>query len=106
MRTDMTMPMAGGGLALADRIAADKAELSLMTEELNESTALTWLWAFLFGPLYFVFHGFWGRAFIVFMLNVVLIGWLVSPFLAYPAWRKRAELKAERMMLLDRVSRR
>ena len=48
------------------------------------------------GPLYFAFHGFWGRAVLVFALNFVLIGFIIAPFLAYPAWRERAREKAER----------
>ena len=48
------------------------------------------------GPLYFAAHGFWGRAVLVLALNFVLIGFIVAPFLAYPAWRERAREKAER----------
>lgn len=88
---------------LTARIMADTAEKELVAEQLNESTGLSWLWAFLFGPIYFAVHGFWGRAGIVLLLNFVIIGFIVAPFLAYPAWRGRAEEKAEKMMLLDRV---
>jgi len=50
----------------------------------------------LFGPLWFAFHGFWGRAVLVFVLNLFVIGFIVAPFLAYPAWHERAREKAER----------
>ena len=73
-----------------------QAKIDLMAPKLDESTRLSWLWAFLFSALYFAFHGFWGRAVLVFALNFVLIGFIVAPFLAYPAWRERARDKAER----------
>ena len=37
------------------------------------------------------------------ILNFLIIGFFVAPFLAYPAWRQRAEEKAEKAILLDRV---
>ena len=91
---------------LMKSIIAQKADIDELSRGLNESTRWSWLWAFLFGPIYFGVHGFWGRAFIVFALNFVLIGLLVGPFIVYPAWRKRAEDKAEKMLLIDSVRRR
>ena len=88
---------------LSTRLQADKAEVELVADQFNESTSLSWLWAFLFGPIYFAVHGFWGRAVLVFVLNFLIIGFFVAPFLAYPAWRQRAEEKAEKAILLDRV---
>ena len=73
-----------------------QAKIDLMAPKLDESTSLSWLWAFLFSALYFAAHGFWGRAVLVFALNFVLIGFIIAPFLAYPAWRERAREKAER----------
>ena len=73
-----------------------QAKIDIMAPKLNESTSLSWLWALLFSALYFAAHGFWGRAVLVFALNFVLIGFIVAPFLAYPAWRERARDKAER----------
>ena len=72
------------------------AKIETLAPKLDESTSLSWLWAFLFGPIYFAAHGFWGRAVLVLALNFVLIGFIVAPFLAYPAWRERAREKAER----------
>ena len=72
------------------------AKIETLSEQMNESTGLSWLWALFFGPLYFAAHGFWGRAVLVFALNFVLIGFILAPFLAYPAWRERAREKAER----------
>ena len=77
-------------------IEQHQAKIETLAAKMNESTALSWFWAFLFGPLWFAFHGFWGRAVLVFALNFVLIGFIVAPFLAYPAWRERAREKAER----------
>ena len=77
-------------------IEQHQAKIDLMAPKLDESTSLSWLWAFLFGPIYFAAHGFWGRAVLVLALNFVLIGFIVAPFLAYPAWRERAREKAER----------
>lgn len=88
---------------LSTRIAADKAEIESLSSQFDESTGASWLWAFLFGPIYFAFHGFWGRAAIVLLLNFVIIGFIVAPFLAYPAWKARALEKAEKALLLDRA---
>ena len=77
-------------------ITEHTAKIETLAAQMNESTSLSWLWALFFGPLYFAFHGFWGRAALVFALNFILIGFIVAPFLAYPAWRERAREKAER----------
>ena len=61
-----------------------------MKSPYDHSTGLSWLWAFLFGPLYFAAHGFWQRAAIAFALGLTMVGIIVWPFMAYPAWRKRA----------------
>lgn len=84
--------------------AADKAEIDELTSIHNESTGLSWLWAFMFGPLYFWIHGFVARGFVVFFLNFLIIGFFVAPFLAYPAWEKRARERAERLHTLNKVS--
>ena len=77
-------------------IEQHQAKIDLMAPKLDESTSLSWLWALFFGPLYFAAHGFWSRAALVFVLNFALIGFIVAPFLSYPAWRERAREKAER----------
>jgi len=77
-------------------IEQHQAKIETLAAQMNESTALSWFWAFLFGPLWFAFHGFWGRAVLVFVLNFFVIGFILAPFLAYPAWRERAREKAER----------
>jgi hypothetical protein len=87
---------------LAMEAQVDKAEVAELSRSFNDSTSLSWLWAFLFGPIYFAVHGFWGRAVLVFVLNLVFIGPLVAPFLAYPAWRQRAEERAANMLLIDK----
>ncbi|MEO0679862.1 MAG: hypothetical protein AAF192_05540, partial [Pseudomonadota bacterium] len=90
---------------LASRIAANQAEAEIVADRVDESTSLSWLWAFLCGPLYFAFWGFWGRAVVVFVLNFALVGFLLAPFLAYPAWRGRALEKAEKLLLLESARR-
>ena len=84
---------------------ASKAELELIADAHNESTGLSWLWAFLFGPLYFWVHGFVGRGFVVLLLNFIVIGFIVAPFLAYPAWRKRAMAKAQKLHAVSLATR-
>ena len=94
------------GLRLRREAEAHKAEVGLVADAYDESTGLSWLWAFLFGPLYFLAHGFWQRALLVLALNFLIIGFVVAPFLAYPAWRARATEKAEKMVLVDAARRR
>jgi hypothetical protein len=48
---------------LVEEVVADKAELELIAETYNESTGLSWLWAFIFGPIYFWVNGFVFSAF-------------------------------------------
>ncbi|PZQ51521.1 MAG: hypothetical protein DI556_05025 [Rhodovulum sulfidophilum] len=89
---------------LAAESIAEKAEVALLAPSLDESTCASWLWAFLLGPIYYAAHGFWGRALIVFALNFVFfIGIIGSPFLAYPAWKERAEEKARNMLMVDKL---
>ena len=80
------------------QLSEHTAKVDALAEKLNESTGLSWLWAFLFSALYFAFHGFWGRAVLVFALNFVLIGIIVAPFMAYPAHRAKARARAEAMV--------
>jgi hypothetical protein len=89
---------------LVTELTADKAEIELIAETYNESTGLSWLWAFLFGPLYFWVNGFVARGFVVLLLNLVFIGFLIAPFLAYPAWRKRSMEKASKLHLVNKAS--
>lgn len=77
------------------------SDLKAIEDKHNQSTSFSWLWALLFGPIYFAVHGFWGRAGIVLLLNFFIIGFFVAPFLAYPAWRARARKEAERSILIS-----
>ena len=88
------------------RIAeGDKAEMRQLAATFNDSTGLSWLWALLFGPIYFRVHGFVARGFILLGITVVTFGFggLIAPFIAYPAWRKRAEAKARDMVAISRA---
>jgi uncharacterized membrane protein len=69
-------------------------------DDFNQSTGLTWLWSLLFGWIWFMWHGFYGKAVLVLILQLTIIGYLIIPFIAYGAWRERAEAdaKAERTM--------
>ena len=89
---------------LAMEVAADKAEIELIAETYNESTGLSWLWAFIFGPIYFWVNGFVGYGFLIFFLNFILIGFILAPFLAYPAWRKRSMDKATKLHMVNKAS--
>jgi uncharacterized membrane protein len=66
------------------------------TAQYNDSTGLSWLWALIFGPIWFLWHGFYKWALVVFLLNFVLIGFILAPFLAYKAHSERADERAER----------
>ena len=72
----------------------------LTPDDFNESTGASWFWALLFGPLYYGWHGFWGRAVLVLLLNFLIIGFVISPFLAYPAWRERAAARCHDARML------
>ena len=58
-------------------------------EEDNKATWLTWLWAILFGPLYFWFHGFIGWGIIAALLWLTVYGSLLISPIAYYAWYAR-----------------
>jgi len=83
----------------------DKAEMRQLAATFNESTGLSWLWAFLFGALYFWVHGFVARGFVLLIITVCTFGFgaLIAPFIVYPAWRKRAEAKARDMVAISRA---
>lgn len=73
-----------------------KSNINTMTEDLNESTGASWLWAFLFGPIWFLFIGSWRYAAISLVLSLFVVGIIINPFLAYPAHRAVARDKAEK----------
>ena len=87
---------------LAEMARLQEAEIAAWAEEMDESTRLTWLWALLFGPLYFASHGFQRQAVLVLVLDLVLVGLVVAPFLAYLAWRRRGAERAEWLSLMMR----
>jgi Flp pilus assembly protein TadB len=83
------------GSEISQSMEAKLAQADQLQKQYDDSTKASWFWAFLFGPIYFAVHGFWGRAAIIFVLNFLVIGIIVAPFMAYPAWRERAEKKAQ-----------
>jgi hypothetical protein len=50
----------------------------------------SWLWVFLFGVLYFAYHGNWKHFAISFLLAIFTNGlsWLIYPFFARPIMRQ------------------
>lgn len=90
---------------IVDDVKADKAEIELLAEAHDESTGLSWLWAFLFGPIYYWVNGFVGIGFLILILNFLVIGFIVSPIIVYPVWRSRARKKAEQLHAISRASR-
>ena len=86
----------------AERIRA-KAEIEELSHSFYEGTALSWLWAFLFGPVYFLAHGFLRLAILIFILDLFIIGFFISPFVAGPAWRAKARTRARNFVLIDRA---
>lgn len=90
---------------LVKEAEADQAETRQLAATFNESTGLSWLWAFLFGPIYFWVHGFVARGFVLLVICMVTLGFgiLLAPFIVYPAWRKRAEAKARDLVAISRA---
>jgi len=89
-------------LRLRREAKASRVEAAALADSFDESTGLSWFWALIFGPLYYLVHGFYARALVVLVLDLLVIGVVVSPFLAYPAWRKRALARAQVMLSVDR----
>ncbi len=63
----------------------------------NESTGLSWLWAFCFGPIWFLYigAGWWALGTLVASICTLGAAILVYPFLAYPAHRYVARRKVK-----------
>lgn len=64
-------------------------------QDRDQSTALSWLWCFLFGPLWFLFIGAYKWALIALIGNIATFGLaiFVMPFFAYRAHREVAIAK-------------
>lgn len=80
-----------------DEAVTREKEIEAVAAQMNESTGLTWLWAFLFGPIYFWVHGFVGAGFLAILTQILII---VNPIMAYALWRKRARQKAELHLMM------
>lgn len=62
----------------------------------------TWLspvWAFAFGPFYYLRHGFWREFVLLAILAPFMVGVFLSPFLARSAWERRAVDRADKVNL-------
>ena len=70
-----------------------------LAAQLDESTGLSWLWCFLFGPLWFIFIGSWKWAVIAIFAAIVTFGLsvIIMPFFAYVAHRDVAMAQALRL---------
>jgi hypothetical protein len=86
---------------------ANKIEAKALKSTYKESTAWTWLWSLLFGPIYFWVHGFTAMGFaqLLIAISTFGIGMIAAPFLAYYCWDKRAAEKAENAVALSKLSR-
>ena len=90
-------------MADIDAILKNEAKINALADHYREDTGATPLWAFLFGPLYFAVHGFWGRAVIIFVLCLFVVGFFISPFIARKGWIDRAKEKARKATLAGDV---
>lgn len=77
-----------------------KDKLYCATRDVNESTGLSWLWCFFFGPFWFLFIGSPKWAVISFGAALCTLGLsaFIMPFFAYKAHRDVAERKALMLM--------
>ena len=48
-------------------------------------TTFSWLWCFLFGPIYFIYKGIWSHALLCLIMAIITMGFsqLIYPFFAY-----------------------
>lgn len=72
-----------------------------MLDRFDGATSLSWFWALCLGPIYFWAHGFRRLAVTVLILDVLIIGFVLAPFMARPAWRARAQALARRSLVCD-----
>ena len=77
-----------------DGMPVRQVDLAEWAAEMDGSTRLTWLWAALLGPIYFAAHGFHRQAVVVLLLDLLVVGVLLAPFVAHRAWRARARAEA------------
>jgi hypothetical protein len=79
-----------------------QTKFEALTRTCNESTGLSWLWAFLFGWIWFLYIGNGKMALVSFVLTLFVVGLIVNPFLAYRAHRQVARREALNQMALSR----
>lgn len=91
----------------------DKQKVKALGRDLNESTRLSWLWALLFGPIYYAANGLWsqavaitlaGFAAMVFFPPLILFVWIGGALAVYSSWRERAEKEARKMLISRSLS--
>lgn len=71
-------------LRLRREAEASRAEARALAESFDDSTGLSWFWALLFGPLYYIVHGFYARAW-WFCCSI----WWASALSCRPSWPTR-----------------
>ena len=56
----------------------------------NVSSSLSWLWVFLFGPIYWAVQGVWRHAVVHLVLAIITVGiaHVIYPFFTYSILRK------------------
>ena len=88
---------------IATDLASNKAEIVPNAETDNGPIDLSWLWASLFGPVFFWVNGFVALGFFFLALNIVVIGSYIATYTAYKAWRKRALESAEKLNVVNKA---
>ena len=85
------------------RLALRERKIEQAAENFNESTGLSWLWAFLLGPIYFGanFGVWWFLGTLAAGIATFGLAVFAWPFLAYPAHRQLARKKAEKFVELE-----
>ncbi|QDP67010.1 MAG: hypothetical protein Unbinned3138contig1000_52 [Prokaryotic dsDNA virus sp.] len=92
----------------AEIIATERhrsAQIDELVEHYRADSRWSVLWAFLLGPIYFAWHGFWGRAAVTLVVCLLfpIVGLIVAPLIVRAGWRERAEKRADRALTLNGI---
>lgn len=91
---------------LINRVKVERRRVAVATDALDETSYLSWLWIFLFGPIYFAWHGLW-RAFVIsiiaaipvtFVPPLILLYWPGMMIVGHIAWKSRTRKEVERVL--------
>ena len=90
--TNITTDLAANQTQIVPNAKTDKGPIEL-----------SWLWASLFGPVFFLVSGFVALGLFFLALNIVVIGSYIATYTAYKAWRKRALESAEKLNVVNKA---